>query len=353
MRLSLKTTSCHALLGAVLLSFVAAGATRGESVMLKARFPDGVTNYLSISEVTSQTIEAEGMPGGKMQMTNKRHMGVMQSSSAEKDGSAKVVMTFDRVSMQGDNPMVGRLVYDSDMPSPDDAPYIRQILEPMLGMSMTMVVDADANITAFTGMADIVRKIEDSASANPLLMMIKPSLTDDVAKSEWGRSRLAFLPNREVKVGESWDVSYTEELPQLGKFEFKWNCKLNGVEKEDGRRIADISYTGEMRQIEKSDATNAPDTERATFSGEADFDVDRGQLVERENKLDMVLKVPSMGGGTAKVTIDQTETMEIISKAERKKQKEANRAKAEKMKAAAKADDKDIDEEDDDNESDY
>lgn len=336
-----KALNCRVgLVGLVMVFYSPAVAAAGDLVELKLKFPPGRNQYVELSVESLQVVKASG---SEMKITIKQITGVMEKvASSSKDG-AKIVFSYDRRGMTIEHPMMGRLTYDSDMPSEDDAPYIKQICAPLIGMSTTMELNGSAKVTSFSGMDAILDKVAASAAGNPFLAQMEASLTDDAAKLSWGDNRWAILPDHPVKPGDTWNSRRENDVPQIGKLISDYSCKLERIVDSDGRKLAIIAFTGKITQSGEADdstevgAMGLKVTE-GTLKGTAKFDIEAGQIIDQTRETQLTLATPSPDGGTPDMQIATTskETLVVRSPAEREKAKRENQAKARAKKAEAK-----------------
>lgn len=332
------------LVGLVVVVFSPVVAIAGDTVELKLKFPPGRHQYVEMSADIQQSIKGAMAPGGQMNVKITHVTGVMEKVvSSSKDG-AKIVFLYDRRGMTFDHPMFGDLRYDSDMPSEDEAPYIKQICAPYVGMSTTMELDGSDQVRSFSGMDAILKKISAEAAGNPFFSEMKSGITNDAAKLTWGDNRWIVLPDHPVKPGDTWKRQNENDVPQIGKLVSDFSCKLERITDSNGRKLAVIAYTGKTTQPQPDGEDGSASTqggglklkEDATFKGTATVDVDAGQIINQTRDMQMTLEMPSPGGGESPamlISIANKETTVVKSPAEREKEKRENLAKARAKKA--------------------
>lgn len=322
---------------ALLAVFIApSGVLGAETVELRAKFPPGRAWYVELGSKSTQAISGPMFPGGKMESKTNQTMGVIEKvESSSKDG-AKIVMTFDRYGMSISSLTMGNMSYDSDRPSEDESSYLEQMFSPFIGMPMTMVLDGQNKITSFTGMTAILEKVEEKAQGNPLFPQMRAGLNDDVATQTWARSRFSLLPDRKVKVGETWTVRREEKQPPLGTTLNEAECKLDRIGELNGRRAAFVSYKGtitpenKVKKGESDGAEGQGGIEEGSFSGTFAFDLQHGQIIEQNQETHMKAKISPGGGEPLSIDVNSKSTTLVKSLAEREKEKKDNLRKAEK-----------------------
>ncbi len=302
-------------------------ATRAqETVDLRAKFQPGRTVYV---ESDSDVKATSTSPMGKFDMTLRIQSGVLSEVVPVENG-ARVSLTIDRAAFTFDSPM-GPAFFDSDVPDENQSQQWEQILAPQIGMKLTIELDSDHQVTGSTGMEAIVRKIDERAAGNMFWMMDKPRYTDEKYRRSWQNQALSIFPNRAVKRGDTWTAPYLEELAELKDFEFDCTYTLDQVSSKDGRTLAEVSFQGKVpadRQFESEGMMPVSNVklEEATLTGKATIDVDRGELIRREDRVRIAFSGTMGGGDTSNMTAsrDITRTYVMKAPAERAAEKSEN-----------------------------
>ncbi|MFQ5428733.1 MAG: DUF6263 family protein [Phycisphaerae bacterium] len=327
------------------LTFCLTGPALGDdAVLLKARFSAGRTHYI---ETQTETVQTMPGPAGKMKVTLRQTSGRVEKVESASSKGAKIVVTLDRFAVDSSNPMMGKMSYDSDMPDSDASPRLKELFAPMIGTSTTAELDGDNQITSYTGMEAVLKKVAASAANNPFLPGIKRSLTDERAKQSWHDLHLALLPNKKVKPGESWKQPVENRSSQMGTVVYDCNFKLDRMTEAKGQPVAVITYTGKAKKDQTLKPPGMPPgmalvLETGEISGTFSFDPAAGELVRKEQtvRIKVAMKAEgnaamAMPGGA--IEVQNTEVSRVISVAEREKEKLAHRKEAEIKKKAEAA----------------
>jgi len=350
----------------LLTAALPAAEAPAQSVVLKPKYTAGHTGYLELDEQVTQTLRG-GMFGPDGRKFDFRHLrGLAQKVEASSPGEgAKLAMTFDRIQLQSSFAGMGQSnSFDSDVDDPkDESNPLANAVGGMLGMTMRMEVDADGNVKSFSGMKEILAKMEEAAAGNPMFeQMVRRELRDDSARVEWGEKMMALFPNKEVKVGETWTRTLREPTQNVGELIWEYHCKLERLGVENGRQVAVVACDGTIRRASEEPAEAGPmgmKLEKLTgrFTGGGTFDVDRGEFVKQNQTTEMNIVMAGPGAaetqpadpeaGKMKVDLASTRTVSVLSPAEREKQKGENRRKAEEKKAQEKAEDEAPEEDED------
>lgn len=324
-----------------------------EAVDLRPKFPQGRTRYVEVVEKTEQVIHSAQMPGGKMKMKIDSTKGMIERVESATSDGVKLVLTYDRAGGLWDVPMMGgTLEYDTDLPSKDENPYLRQILKPMLGMPLMIELDKDRKVRSLTGMVEIVKAIQKKAAANPIFMSMREGLSDATAKLTWGDARYMVLTGKKVKAGDTWTGRVEQEYPQIGTMVVAIDCKLESIQTKEGKKTAVISYSGTiLEKKSNNENTEAPDedangddpkkvddpkadTNKGTLRGTASFDLQHGEIVEQimDSAVRFNVETPM---GAMDVEMNKKMTMSTMPVAKRESVKKENLKKAQMAKAAA------------------
>lgn len=326
--------------GAALCAALGGSAT-AQTVSLKSKFEPGKTCYVERATDIMQAVT--GVPGqGDMKINIKQVFGVLQTvESAAPDKGAKLKLTFDRVAMKSDFAMMDG-EFDSDSRNDNEMIEFAEIYSPLIGMAVTLEIDANGKATAFSGGKALMDKIDQSAGQNMMADQAKRGLSDEQGKVNWGDSRLMLYANKDVKVGDTWKGGYTSRNPNLGELATSVDCRLESVGKEDGRDVAVVSYSGTVKQTEEP-KTGANGMliklESGKVSGKAVFDVKQSQFVKDASDTEMKLTAEgSMGDQKMQMSVElkQHDVTALLGQAEREKQKADNAKNAKKAEADKK-----------------
>jgi len=388
----------RARLSSVALIFTAlfvlpAGPALGESVMIKRKYVSGRTSYIENQVELVQDISGLPMPALKLQ--SDQLYGLWERVESSTKDKTKIVLTYDRAARKVNAPMMGDVEFDTDDPEYEEAaPQLGTVLKPMIGMAMTMEVDKDGKVISFSGMDAVNERVSKLAIASMHWEQMKEEFTDERGKETWGTQPLLIYPNKKVKKGDTWKASSFRVRPRIGTIVTDYQYKFDRIGKENGRKIAVISYTakvslrpdaektpdaeaeGAKKKAASSDKPDKKDTKQegsekkeeakdaepdaevsGSMSGMATYDVKLGRIVKRniEGKVDIKVPLskvmPNVPTGdepklaTFKITIKSATS--ILSEEDRNKQKAEARKKAE-LRRKAEEEEEEEEEEDDD-----
>jgi outer membrane protein assembly factor BamB len=262
--------------------------------MLKPRLDSPTESYV---EIEADTVSKSKGPDGKtMESQNRSIYGVIEKTVAKGD-KVEFSLTLDRIlGFMGFGDAVKSL-YDTDEPDYEEAsPMHKDAFEPILKSTFTVTLDKDGKALSTTGGEPIRKKLLALGDANYAAKQIaEGDLSDKQIKAVFGDRPLALYANKEVKVGDTWKKTVADEIPSVGRVNVEYDCKLDRVDKKDGRELVIISYKAKT----KKDTSEKPEKGQrlgeidATTTGTAKFDPAIGRFVEITGTTKAKAGVPS------------------------------------------------------------
>ncbi len=310
-----------------------------ESVFLKAKRSVGDTAYVEIEKRTVQAMSGGMYERAPMRVSSGRTLGLATRVVPGKSvGSLLLEGTFERA--QWDIDVVGNTwAYDSDAQAASDPDnMLGVVLGPLLGASIKLPLDAQGEVISCQGMARILADIRQASAAHPhaeqFLEQGQTAFTDDAMKFLWGDLREVMYPDREVKVGDTWQRSLWEPMPYIGAVTREYNFTVRKIGDQDGRQVVIVDYEGTIQTAPDAQPVDMVGGMRVEFeggrlAGTATYDVERGVFVTRvEDTQDRrATGMPAKGqpGLTRKVIMDQTirTTITNLSEAQRQARRSA------------------------------
>ncbi len=386
----------HSILALTALYIISTGPAFGESVLIKRKYVPDRTSY--IQSRTNILQDISGLPMPPMKLQSDQLFGLWEKIKPTADGKTKVVLTFDRAARTATVPMMGDSEFDTDDPEHEEAaPQLGAVLKPIIGMALEMEVGKDGKIASFSGMDAIYKKVSQEAIASMHWEQMKEDFTNERGKETWGSGLLLIYPNKKVKKGDTWKATSSRARPPIGTVVTEYQYKLDRIGKEDGRKIAVISYTakvslqpdaeqatdakadGKPKTTASSDEPDKKETKKegaekkeaakdkelnaevtGTLSGTANYDIKLGRVIKRNVDGQVDIKVPLSklmpnvpAGEEPKLAVFKItlkSDLSVLSEEDRNTQKAEARKKAELRRQAEEEedDDDDDDEEDDD-----
>lgn len=338
MRGRLITAGCLSL---ILASSAAAPA--GDRVLLKTRFAKGQAHYVEAVGESSQNITGTM---GKMGMTFKKRYGQTEKVESTSMEGVEISITLDRMSFHLESQLMGNLRYDSDLPSTEDAPQLRQLMEPMLGETLRLKIDRDNNVTEIAGLDELVDKVEKKNQGNMFAAGFRSSFNKELIGRQFRTLQIDILPNKEVAVGDTWSYAPEEDMAQIG-VKFDCTCELTKIGKKGKTNVAFIEIKGKPTEFRQKMQTGIPadglEIKKGGLKGTCLFNLDENRLLERTIEADCTLatvppKPAEEGEGAAKtasVTIALTTKTNVQFRTpdDRAREKAENAKKAAELKA--------------------
>ncbi len=338
--------SVSALTIMVALALTTNPISAGESVSLKPKAGPPANWYAQFETNVHQKMA--GPDGNPMEVKIKGIHGLIETITP-KDGAFEVAGTVDRLyGYMSFGPTI-TMFFDSDAPDAEEAsPDYKAAFTPVMDMLVKIRIDKNGLATQVDGGEAIRKKLADVGPQNFIATVLTDAdFSDDQMKSMFGELPFVLYPNRDVKVGDTWKTTRKDVYPSVGRTDVVYECKLDRVEKKDGREMAVVTFTGTITK----DADEKPKEGKrlgkidGTHSGTGWFDTDRGLFVRMEITSKEKIEVAPWGSRDPEAPLTKIESetdrlYTIINAGDRLKEKgEFTRrlAEAEKKRAAEEA----------------
>lgn len=240
---------------AALLVVISAGQASAEEIDLRPRFTPTPASYLEIEQNSTQKLEGGPFPAGSTN-TSSFVYGLIQQNGGSPD-KPQVRHVFDRVVARFDS-LAGKMSYDSSAAPVTEglSTQLAAIFKVWPGQALTVEIGPDGLDGELKGFDELSGAMEASAKNIPLYARMKADITASNLCEVLHNARFAPLPGRQVKLGEQWSKSRTIDSSLFGELTTSYECRLEKVEPENGRRLAVIQYTSVTK-----DADGAPPPE--------------------------------------------------------------------------------------------
>lgn len=328
------------------ISLIATASAFAQTVQLNPKLRVGTVAYIEQVLEIEQKIGANALLGPERTVKS-RHLRCMryQIMSGLKRAETRLLLTYDRILIETET-FGGPISFDSDAHTTDaedrgatpphaNKPAVANaaaaIARPMLGKSITVHVGQDGRVRGLTGMDKILDAVEESAAGNFLFAPMMTEFTSAGARFTWADSRFAPYAYRPVSVGQTWRMTVHHVDVYLGALDYVYDCRLDRFFESKGRKIARVAYTGTIRRTPNS----APGTrlfnvlsklKSGSFTGDADYDIDRGEFVKQSTQWTLLLDSSVTGSKvgediTFAQEIKSIETFSLLSEEQRRKQR--------------------------------
>jgi hypothetical protein len=286
--------------------------------------PGEVTRWKYAIEITSSSTGAIKIASHSTQECVFQQ--VVQSTAA--DGAHTAQMTLLSVHLVSDQGAGRKSVYDSatDGPMPKD-PMARPYAA-MLGLTLTLVEDAEGHLKSVDGMDAMFDRLAASYDDDPKESeFMKSSL--QAMKGSFGKQMFQpivdaqsdFLPASPVRVGDTWTRDRSIAFPIVGRQDFKSRYRLESVDGPPDDRIATISSTSTATPVAAKQGDPAspfpslptPQFGKSTSTGKYVFSINQGRMVrlESEHKGSMTTTMPGRDGKEDKMTMESSSKMTL------------------------------------------
>jgi hypothetical protein len=302
----MKSRASAALLIACVAAVGLVQAASVQDVALRYRWTKGDTQQYRVQQESAVTMS--NVPGmGEMNITTTiTQMLEYSVADVAADGTGTVRVKFAAMKMGMNSPM-GSMVWDSASPNAATDPISQMMaksLSPLVGETITMSVSPAGAVSKIEGLAPIIAKINAGMAGAQMQMPGMNSLmTEDSMRSMLEQS-FAGLPERPVKVGESWSKDNTVKMP-FGTMTSAARLALQNV----ANGVATITYKATNKVSVDSSAIgggmNMSMGDGAT-DGEMAFDVKAGRIQKSTLRTTQPMTMNTTGPDGAAVSMNAT-----------------------------------------------
>ncbi|HZV35840.1 MAG TPA: DUF6263 family protein [Verrucomicrobiae bacterium] len=216
--------------------------------------------------------------------------------SATTNGGMEVELKFTGQQVNGT--FNGRTVIDFDSARPESqdgknpaAPLFRK----MTGLRAKCFLDASGKLVKIEGLEDVLKQM--SAGDPHAAALMKGLLSEETIK-QWVE-RGEGLPDKPVKVGDSWPVTMESKNAQMGIMKTEMTYTFKGWQEHDGHKCALLDFTGTITSHPPASSTNAPQItmDNGKITGKTWYDPDQGMVLETTSEQSLTLKTAAGGKG--------------------------------------------------------
>jgi len=238
-----------------------------QSVLLKMNLKKGLK--YSFTTNTSQSIAQEVM-GNKMNIKQHTNIDYIYEVVESSGQGMLIKTTYQNILIDTQTPQ-GNIAYDSKRKDNTDSPL--KNIGNMVGKSFTMHVSSEGEVTQVNGMQQIVSSIGGDAATKQLLQQ----QFSDSAFINMMNMALNIYPNREMKIGESWQKNSSAEMAGMMKMNTQNTYTLKSLEK-DNAIIAVQSTIGLLPLSNKGVLGNIEFNLKGTQNGTIKSDAKSGMI---------------------------------------------------------------------------
>jgi hypothetical protein len=297
----------------------------GVDLLIRPVFKPGLTLYVEFSQDVSSVISEAGAPDVPTGLL--RLYGMLMKVESASDAGTVLTYKLDRAA-HTKRSMHLQKPFDSDNPVVVDDIGMTDTYMPLLGGELKFMLDNKFRITELKNADIFEAKIKDS-KFGPIAADAARDFAAERLRKVWVEYPLALYPDHPVKVADTWTNTITEVFP-IGKVELPHECKLERVSTENGRKTAVVSFRGTMKRLEKEfPVINGVKitSYQFTFDGQAVYDFELGQFVNRTQVNRTIYKYPGKPSAPNQAPPEQTisvtaqQNYRILGESQRKEEK--------------------------------
>jgi len=233
----------------------------------------------------------------------------------DKEGNFHVESQPHRLWVKLNLPMQEPYTYDSTKDERQKGTVIAQAMNPVYDRLSTVVMTAVysplGKVKKVSGMQEY---LADVLKDNAIGAQLIGGGSDELAKLQV-TDRLVEFPKKPVKTGDTWDVEFETQLPNIGKFKGKKTYTFEGQDKVGDHATYKITCETEMTIELKTETDGAVVTgtlKADDASSVYQFDPKRGRIIamKAESQVSGDVSVEA-GGNIFSVETDQSQSYEL------------------------------------------
>ncbi|MBI3878325.1 MAG: hypothetical protein HY300_20575, partial [Verrucomicrobia bacterium] len=285
-------------------------------VELKVKWPVGKRFVMNNEMSQETTVQNPAVPTPiKIEMSQGQEMALSVVKERE-GGGREVEVEFLGFKLDMRQPGQPPMRFDSKSdPKSDTTNVVAKSLRKFVGAKLKYLTDATGKVEKVEGVDDLLKKLLAGSSITSQAIL-RGMMTEENFKRMVVTA--AGLPDKPVKVGESWPVNTTVPGTMFGTLVLDMNYKFNGLQDHAGRKCAALEYTGTVTNVLAKPATAAPQNAAAAptmedgkTSGQAWFDPALGMMIESSGEQSFTIK-RTVQTGTFSSETKQKTTSRII-----------------------------------------
>lgn len=240
-----------------------------------------------------------------MTMTQSFSMSALRATS---DGGTELQLKFTAQKVKSTMGTQNVLDFDSSRPASEDgnnpaAPMFRK----MVGAHLNYIMDANGKLVKVEGMQDFLNQL--SGGDPQIGAMVKGMMNEGTIKQLVDRGQ--GLPDKPVKIGDTWPVGLPLNRGKLGTMNTKLDYTFKGWEQHDGHKCAVLDFTGTLPS-EHAPESGQMQIKEGKITGKTWFATDIGMVMETTSDQDTALTV-TVQEKTMNSQIQQTVTTKVAN----------------------------------------
>ena len=274
----------------------AAAPASGNTADMRVKWPVGTKYSMRMELVQSVETKVPNMPEPVVQKVNISQNFDIGAIRELPNGGRELEMQFKSQTLEVDQNGTEALKFDSSEPATQEpADSIKPLLRKMIGPKIYYTTTATGSVDKVEGVDAMMNQMGFNRKSQEQAMF-KQLFSEETLKryGEFGD----MMPNREVKVGESWSVNRT--IPTgVGDITTDMKYTFKKWDPQSGRRCALIATTGDLASAPGGTTATPIKIEKGKMGGDIWFDPELGMVVNENITEDMTLKVTA---GTQNLT---------------------------------------------------
>lgn len=299
----------------VLLLASQAAAQANRTTLLRWKWTEGsATTYRSTHEMTQ---EVTGSGEDRSVSWTVAYIVRQRVQSVSDAGVATVAQTYESAIIDVKEKPGEQVRYDSTRQA-DASKRSHRLIKPhaaFVGKTITFDVDPEGKVLRLEGASQILAEAFDGVSESnpliaPLMQLYKATRSDDAIRAGLEK-QLRVVPDRQTRIGESWNVQSEQRFPAVGTI----TSDLNYTFRRVTRGMAMLDAGGTLTQSSTGDPLASMlgvTMTQSRVSGSVTFDADAGQITSSNLTTEMLFEFKPMGLDAGEAKVEQRLTQKAL-----------------------------------------
>ena len=218
-------------------AFCLSAAQAEEPVKLKMQYHVGKKYTQNMSMEQEMAFDVQGQKFEQLIEMDSRI--VMDVTEGDQAGTKNIAISYERISQSVD--MNGqKMAYDSDKPE-EGNPMLAMGLKGLVGKKFNIVMNDQLQVTEVKGLDKLMEGVDAATAAATQKMLSK-----DYLEQMFNVNMTQSLPKKAVVKGDSWDVNYSQAIPDMGAVKVSGKMSHEGQEEVQGNNCVKLSNEFKM-----------------------------------------------------------------------------------------------------------
>jgi hypothetical protein len=265
-------------------------AAADDPVDMKIKWAAGKTFAMRMSFDQDMDMKVPNQPDPVKQQVKMTQNFSLSALKKLDNGGWELQLEFENETMEVLAGGRSVLTFDSnENPAEETNNPAAAILRAMVGARLQYFTDASGKVEKMGGVDELMKRVS-AVGTQQQRGMFQQMFSEDTLKRYGSFSEA--LPNRIVKIGESWPQK-NDIVSTIGTLALDMNYTFKNWEQHGDRKCAHVEATGTIttKTVTAANVGAAVEVQNGKITGDFWFDPELGMIVDVHNNQDMTLKI--------------------------------------------------------------